>query len=581
MTLIRAVVAAAAACLAASPALCAETAMARYNPHQTSYTGEKLEIPLKLAWSHVANKYDNNPASPVVADGVCFFACGDRVYAVDMQTGEMKWRYPVDTSLGGMVRGAPAVHKGLVYFGAGDGNLYCLSADTGTFQWAYQTRGAIRCPPVVADDVIYVGSDDNSIYAIHAGSGEAAWIRPFTARDDMAVGVAVGSGMVVVACMDGYMYGVLATSGRLRWSPFRLPAAPINTSPIISESVVIMAVGNIMYGLSVRSGQQRWAVTLPSEVAGNPAVDGADIYVPCKDRKIYAYTASGRQVSIKWTEPADLGTSFMSGPIIADDTIYATGSRGVVAAFSTADGSLKWRYTVSPSSVTTPGASFTDASSSPLVADGALLVLTDDGVLHCFRPDAPDNVPPVIMPETPANGRMMSGAPPIKISAVIYDIGSGVDFSTVAMYLDNQPVVHEVDIGKFTVSYTTPTSTPGKPVRPLPDGPHTITVSVKDYAGNLATKEWYFIADSGMPPPRRMTVEERQPGRREREPRGRTTPPTPPAQPPAVPGPAQGTGGPGEMPAYEPPPPPPPMPEPGAPGPPGTSPEPPPLGPEM
>ena len=500
----RALLVAALLVLSATTALGAGATMGRYDPAQTSYTSEKLPPPLALNWQYTGSKYDNNPAAPAVKDGVCYAACGDRVYAIDTDTGSLKWKYPSDLGLGGAVKGTPAIAGKYLYFGAADGNLYCLSAETGRFQWAYQTRGAVRCPPVVYEGVIFVGADDNSLYAIEAESGESAWSRTFTARDDIANGVAVGQGMVVVSCMDGNMYGVNSSSGKLRWI-FRLPSAPVYTSPVISEGVVVMASANLMYGLTARSGQMRWVVKLPSDAAATPAVDGPDIYIPCRDKKIYSYAVTGRQVALKWTEPADLGTKISSSPTVANDLVYVTGSQGIIAAFAAKDGSLKWRYAVSPSQTNTPGSLYTDAASSPMVADGALYVLTDDGVVHQFKPDAPDNVSPQFFNQKPTSGVALHGAPPIKMSCILYDLGSGVDFSTVNMYLDGQPVDRDTDPMSSTVSFATEVGGPDKPVRPLPDGVHTVTVTAKDYMGNVLSTKWYFIADSSLPPPKRST----------------------------------------------------------------------------
>ena len=520
--------------LTSATAFGAGALMGRYDPCQTSYTPEKLEPPLALLWEYTANKYENNPAPPAVADGVCYFACGDRVYAVDTSTGSLKWKYPSDQRLGGYVKASPAVHDGNVYFGAGDGNLYCVNAATGAFQWAYQTRGAIRCPPVISDnDMIYVGADDNSLYAIDAGSGDAKW--SFTGRDDIAVGVAVGTGMAVVSCMDGNMYGINANSGKLRWIQ-RLPLAPTRTSPVISQNIVVMAVGSQMFGLSLRSGRLRWAVRLPAEAAASPAVDGSDIYVPCRNKMIYAYTSVGRNLSLKWTEPAELGSMPMSSPTIAQNVLYITGSKGVIAAFSAVDGNLKWRYLTTPSAVTTPSSLYTDAASSPIVAEGSLFVLTDDGVLHRFTQDAPDNAVPTVFRMAPTNGIAMSGAPPIKMSAVLYDIGSGVDFFTAALYLDGQSTEREVDILASSISFQTKAGTADKAVTALKDGVHTITVTAKDYKGNLLKREWYFLADSSLPPPRRIKPAA-APGKKVKEPPQRTRPtPRPAPQPTPQPG---------------------------------------------
>ena len=552
-----AVLSAALLILVGTQACCLDMTMARYDPTQSSCTSEKLKLPLALKWEFVGSKFDNNPAAPIVVNGTVYFACGDRIYAVDLATGSLKWRYPSDQGLGGSVKATPAYYNGAIYFGAGDENLYCLDAQTGAFRWAYRVRGGIRCPPIVSDGVVYFGADDDSLYALPADTGDPPiWTKPFTTRDDIAIGIALGSGIIVTSSMDGNVYGVVAASGKLRWAPFRLLAAPTASSPVISESIAIMASGSAVYGLSVRSGQQRWQLTLDSEAAATPAVQGYDVYVPCRDKKIYAYSTTGRRPVVKWTEPADLGAIPMSSPVVAGDTMWVTGSRGIIAAFSVLDGTLKWRYAVAPSPVTSAGSLYCDAASSPTIAEGALLVLTDDGVLHCFTPQAPDSTPPMIFATSPRSGSLMSGAPPIKISGLLYDIGSGVDFSTASITLDGQPMEAKTDLPSSTISYQTEMGCAGKQATTLRDGLHNIVVSAKDYAGNTLTREWYIITDSTLPPPRRSTPTV-QPGKKIRQPATRPTEGGPGVSPkPPMPvGP--------EMPPPPPPPPPPPAPGPG------------------
>jgi len=427
--------------LASSAGLADDALMGRYGPQQMGFTSEKLEPPLILAWEFTANKYHDNPAAPVVANGMCYFASGDRVYGLDMETGNLIWKYPMEQSLTSTVKATPAIVDGKLYFGTGDGKLYCLDEQTGAFQWFFETRAALRCPPLVQDGILYLGSDDNSIYTIDASTGDTAWSKPFVSRDDFANGIAVGAGIVVGSSMDGTLYGVNASSGKQKWG-FRLPSAPVKTSPIMTENVTIMALGNVVYGLTTRSGQRKWMIQLPSDVSATPATDGTDVFVPCHNKKLYCYNIAGRQPALKatWVEPADIGGIPLSSPTVADQLVYCTGSHGVVSAFSVVDGTLKWRYVFAPSAITTPGSSFTDASTSPIVANGALLVLTDDGVLHCFTKTAPDTSPPDIYFITPANGTRMSGAPPIKFSAALYDMGSGVDFSSATMMLDSESV---------------------------------------------------------------------------------------------------------------------------------------------
>lgn len=56
---------------------------------------------------------------------------GQRIVALDAQTGSQKWVFPV----GCRVEFSPSLHKGLCLFAAKDGYVYCLNAKTGALCW--------------------------------------------------------------------------------------------------------------------------------------------------------------------------------------------------------------------------------------------------------------------------------------------------------------------------------------------------------------------------------------------------------------------------------------------------------------
>ncbi|MFH1564087.1 MAG: PQQ-binding-like beta-propeller repeat protein [Nitrospirota bacterium] len=101
-------------------------------------------------------------SSCAVADGILYIGGLDkRLYAISIVDGKVKWVY----STNGVIQSSPAIANERVYFGSGDGNLYCLTT-AGEFQWKFGTVGAIYSSPAVKDGVVYVGSNDGYIYAI-------------------------------------------------------------------------------------------------------------------------------------------------------------------------------------------------------------------------------------------------------------------------------------------------------------------------------------------------------------------------------------------------------------------------------
>ncbi len=72
---------------------------------------------------------------PVVADGKLFVASVDvhTVSALDAADGRVLWTF----TAGARVDSSPTFHRGLAIFGARDGWVYCLDADTGSLVWKF------------------------------------------------------------------------------------------------------------------------------------------------------------------------------------------------------------------------------------------------------------------------------------------------------------------------------------------------------------------------------------------------------------------------------------------------------------
>jgi outer membrane protein assembly factor BamB len=116
-------------------------------------------------------------SSPTVENGIVYIGASDnRLYAVDANTGALKWQF----NTGGMLYGSPIVSNGSVYIGTENASvLFAIDAVTGTLKWNYVYTNNFRSSPVVFDGVVYIGSYA-SILAIDATNGTLKWNYPAT-----------------------------------------------------------------------------------------------------------------------------------------------------------------------------------------------------------------------------------------------------------------------------------------------------------------------------------------------------------------------------------------------------------------
>ncbi len=488
------------ALLLASSAYGADWAMGRFGPDQSGYTPEQIKLPLAVMWQYQTPAYENSTASVVVSKGICYFASGTTVYAVEADTGALKWKYPKEKALDGAVKGTPCVYDGHLFFGSGDKNVYCLNATTGAIEWFQATGGSVRSAPIVTDTgVLIVGSDDNTVRALDPATGKSVWPKLFVGSDDISVGLAASSTILVAAAMDGNIYGINLSNGKTKWST-RLQSPPGNCTPVIGGDVVMIGYSNTLVGLSIRSGSQKWRITLPSDISGNPVVVGNEFYVACNNNKLYSYKMTIRDPIVKWTKPVDLKLRAVTGPIVADNKIYVMSRDGLLSAYDLEDGTLAWTY-VFVDRNTDVGVEVTNVKAMPTLSNGSLYVLPTNGTLFCLAPDAPDNEKPVILGMYPNAEQPISGVPPIQMSAVLTDVGSGINFSSILFTLDGKPLPFEIDYKKSLVAYKVKPATTGLQTRVLDEGKHLLAIKVKDNFGTELNQEWGFVVDPAILPP--------------------------------------------------------------------------------
>lgn len=485
----------------------------------------KLSLPLSLSWKFTATYDTNNPASPAVLGDTVYFACGDRVYALDVETGAMKWRFPQDQPLNTRIRTTPAVHEDMLYVGAEDGKLYALHTGTGKGTWLFDTRTSVGSTPIVADGIVYFGAADGRVYAIDTRTGAEvpSWKGGFATQDEIAGAPAVAHGIVYVISMDQVLHAIGAATGKTR-ATVRLGGTVLRQSPVVVGDYVYAAGGTKLHCLMARNLATRWSTILPNDITVRPAADETAVYAITADSTVYAFDArTGRPL---WKNPPRLAYEVIAAPTLADGYLFIGTVLGAVYALDARTGEVKWLYQTQPStSVEDAVARWTNVAASPVVADGKLFVVSDDGSLAAFDTNMTDTTPPDVTIIEPAMGVVINGVPPIYFEARITDEGSGVNPATVRLLLDGEGVPRRregrefedepgfhYDLRTATLTYKTPEPTTASLVKPLPDGRHTVTVIAADWAGNTVTKTWSFIVDNTVAKLPRRRPESQQPG---------------------------------------------------------------------
>ena len=470
-----------------------------------------LTTPLAVSWRFTSSVSPSVSGAPILSGNTLYFASASRIFAINPVNGAQKWAYPSSDNLKTIITGAMTLNNGVLYFSAGDG-LYAVNAEDGKLKWPrYSIPAGVATSPLVIGDRVYFGSSDSKLYALQTATGDPAEGVWSTAR---SAGISSGGDfigdivnvneMLYYVTADQVLHAVSSVTGQQRWGQ-RLSSDMQEATPVIANEYIYLPAGDSVQVFRLSNGTPRWQKSLGDSAAVAPVVDAdGTVYMVRQDRYILAIENNGHSYLWKKKAPRP-DNEIVTPPVIAGDVLLVGTARGGVYAYNKADGALKWRYLIKPTSAggTAPPPT-ANIAATPLVDGNALYIFTDDGTLTAFRSDAPDKLAPIITPLTPEVGDELKGTPPFYVAALLSDEGSGLDTSTLVLKIDDKPASRKpltldaADKPGFTLDedtgllqYTIEESSSGRNAT-LREGVHTISISVKDYMGNLATKSWTF-----------------------------------------------------------------------------------------
>lgn len=177
-------------------------------------------------------------SSPVLSNGVVFIGSrSNQICAIDVVTGIEKWKYYTGIS---MEQSIPGVSNGMVY-AAGwydiqnfniAGSLYALDEQTGDLKWHALDSLGLGGALTIANGLIYLPADDGNFYAVNAVTGETMWsvtINPNGSGGTVKNGVLYvgGGGMHNIYALD-------ALTGKTKWT-YPIPNDLITSDPAVGR----------------------------------------------------------------------------------------------------------------------------------------------------------------------------------------------------------------------------------------------------------------------------------------------------------------------------------------------------------
>lgn len=356
---------------------------------------DQLDIAWRTSIGRGSKSYERLVSGPVVANGVVYtIDIRAEVSAIDASSGRAIWRVQLKDP---EERSKVAFGGGVSYFGGrlyvttGYGFVAALDATNGSELWRHAFKIPIRGGPTIANGRVYTITQDNQLFALDADTGDQLWDYVGIVENAGILGAAspaVSGDTVVAAFSSGELLALRTQNGQVAWQDAlgltgRLTALAtlndIDGQPVIDRGrVYAINHAGRMVAIDFRTGERVWESNVGS--INTPWVAGNYIFVVTIDNEVAALSL--RDGRVRWVTQLQRfkdqedrkGVIRWSGPLLAGDRLIVVSSHGYILTLSPYTGDILSGERLSGETVI-----------EPVIADGTLYVLTDDGDLIAYR----------------------------------------------------------------------------------------------------------------------------------------------------------------------------------------------------
>lgn len=232
---------------------------------------------------------------------------GDHIYrgcdAAKMQafcakTGGLLWEYEATGAASSRkgIWSSPACHDGRLYFGAYNGTIYCLNAETGEEIWTHPDGEWVGSSPLIVarHNLVCIGVEyarpwaQGSLSAYDMHTGEKIWEHQVSGLQHGSPAYWQGGDMVIWGSADHEMLGIAAKSGDIIW---RFPTRrSVKYAPAIDETRRLTAFASFdksIYLLDVATGELRGEWPTGEICYTTPLFVGKRLFCGSGDKHLY------------------------------------------------------------------------------------------------------------------------------------------------------------------------------------------------------------------------------------------------------------------------------------------------------
>lgn len=309
--------------------------------------------PTPLAWRWAHSTPVSPLGAPVIEGNTVFVAVGNRMFALDRETGNQKWRYPLVEGVPGYFRAGPVLIGRTLMNVADNKIVYAVDADTGAPKWSYPCPTSVTGQPVAAGGKYVFQMSDSTLMALNPEDGSPFWKTPYRVYEGLNSGIAAKGTDVFYSTQDGQLVQFDINLRQAGWKK-RFSVIYADTSPVIFGDYIYLNNGSYFTCLSTVNGMARWEQNIGTQLAFSPAVSDIGAFTLSISGQCFVFdarTGAPRRYKTpdgKTKTVLELGSTPVVRPSIVDKLFLVPTSNGALNFIDSATGDIVWSYLVRP-----------------------------------------------------------------------------------------------------------------------------------------------------------------------------------------------------------------------------------------
>ena len=337
----------------------------RGNPRLTGVAISAPPATLKLLWKYEVG--DSIDSSAAIADGVVYVGAGNGdLVAVDLASGKLRWKYSTQNYIG---ESSPAVGQNAVYIGDLGGILHAVRTDDGKQLWTFRTGAEIKSSPILVNDLVLIGSYDAYLYALESRTGKLRW--KLETRGPVHATPAVQGGLVFIAGCDETFRAIRIADGKQEYEI--AAGAYTGASPVLDGERAYFGTFNFeVLALDLKGRKILWRHSDPDQAFpyySSAALSNGLVIVGGRDKRVHAIDAATGKPAWTFSTRARVDSS----PAVAGGRVYIGSNDGRLYVLDLATGQKQSEFEA--------GAGL---AASPAIAAGRVVIGSQDGVIYCL-----------------------------------------------------------------------------------------------------------------------------------------------------------------------------------------------------